>query len=113
MASGPKSSSSGEMDFTKFFADMKFAALPDMEAFLAASRKNLESLTAANRVALEAMILARNEGRDYLHEGPEILAKAAETCTPLKAALEVWKDVTFNYESTDMPDYVPTPSVAM
>ena len=62
----------------------------------------------ANRVALEAMILARNEGRDYLHEGPEILAKAAETCTPLKAALEVWKDVTFNYESTDMPDFVPT-----
>src|SRR5512144_2911904 len=57
----------------------------------------------ANRVALEAMILARNEGRDYLAEGPEILAKAAETCTPLKAALEVWKDVTFNYESTDMP----------
>src|SRR6059058_4137657 len=51
----------------------------------------------ANRVALEAMILA----------------KAAETCTPLKSALEVWKDVTFNYESTDMPDYVPTPSVAM
>jgi ribulose-bisphosphate carboxylase large chain len=67
----------------------------------------------ANRVALEAMILARNEGRDYLHEGPEILAKAAETCTPLKSALEVWKDVTFNYESTDMPDYVPTPSVAI
>ena len=38
----------------------------------------------ANRVALEAMILARNEGRDYLHEGPEILAKAAQTCTPLR-----------------------------
>ena len=28
----------------------------------------------ANRVALEAMILARNEGRDYLAEGPQILA---------------------------------------
>jgi ribulose-bisphosphate carboxylase large chain len=67
----------------------------------------------ANRVALEAMILARNEGRDYLREGPEILAKAAATCTPLKAALEVWKDVTFNYESTDMPDYAPTVSVSM
>src|SRR5213082_2736785 len=62
----------------------------------------------ANRVALEAMILARNEGRDYVHEGPEILARAAETCTPLKAALEVWKDVSFNYESTDTPDFVPT-----
>jgi ribulose-bisphosphate carboxylase large chain len=62
----------------------------------------------ANRVALEAMILARNEGRDYVHEGPEILARAAQTCTPLKSALEVWKDVTFNYQSTDTPDFVPT-----
>ncbi|HEU4806410.1 MAG TPA: RuBisCO large subunit C-terminal-like domain-containing protein, partial [Nitrobacter sp.] len=66
----------------------------------------------ANRVALEAMILARNEGRDYVSEGPEILAKAAASCTPLKQALEVWKDVTFNYESTDAPDYVTTPAVA-
>src|SRR5262245_26935976 len=67
----------------------------------------------ANRVALEAMILARNEGQDYVHEGPEILAKAALTCTPLREALEVWKDVTFNYESTDSPDFVPTPSMAI
>jgi ribulose-bisphosphate carboxylase large chain len=59
------------------------------------------------------MILARNEGRDYLHEGEEILAKAAMTCTPLKAALETWKNVTFNYESTDMPDYAPTASVSL
>ena len=67
----------------------------------------------AYRVALEAMILARNEGRDYVHEGPEILAKAAQTCTPLREALEVWKDVTFNYESTDSPDFVPTATPAM
>jgi ribulose-bisphosphate carboxylase large chain len=58
----------------------------------------------ANRVALEAMILARNEGRDYLAEGPEILAEAANSCPPLKAALETWKDISFNYESTDTPD---------
>jgi hypothetical protein len=35
----------------------------------------------ANRVALEAMIFARNAGRDYVHEGPTILAEAAKTCT--------------------------------
>ena len=29
----------------------------------------------ANRVALEAMIKARNEGRDILHEGPDILGR--------------------------------------
>src|SRR5262250_3388549 len=67
----------------------------------------------ANRVALEAMVKARNEGRDYVAEGPEILAKAAQTCTPLREALDVWKNVTFNYESTDAPDFVPTPSVAV
>jgi ribulose-bisphosphate carboxylase large chain len=66
----------------------------------------------ANRVALEAMIYARNAGRDYLAEGPEILAEAAKSCTPLRQALDVWKDVTFNYESTDTPDFVPTTSVS-
>jgi ribulose-bisphosphate carboxylase large chain len=64
----------------------------------------------ANRVALEAMILARNEGRDYVNEGPEILEAAARHCAPLKAALETWKDVTFDYASTDTPDFAPTPT---
>jgi ribulose-bisphosphate carboxylase large chain len=62
----------------------------------------------ANRVALEAMIQARNEGRDYMKEGPDILKAAAKHCQPLQQALDVWKDVTFNYESTDTPDFVPT-----
>jgi ribulose-bisphosphate carboxylase large chain len=75
--------------------------------------RGIQAGATANRVALEAMILARNEGRDYVHEGPEILAKAAQTCTPLREALDVWKNVTFNYESTDAPDFVPTPSVAV
>ena len=67
----------------------------------------------ANRVALEAMVQARNEGRDYLAEGPEILAKAAKGCSPLQKALDTWKDITFNYESTDTPDFVAveTPAV--
>lgn len=62
----------------------------------------------ANRVALEAMIQARNEGRDYMVEGPEILNAAAKWCAPLKAALNTWKDVTFEYTSTDTADFVPT-----
>ncbi len=45
----------------------------------------------ANQVALEAMILARNEGRDIWNEGPEILAAAARYCQPLRAALDTWK----------------------
>ena len=62
----------------------------------------------ANRVALEAMVLARNEGRDYFREGPQILEQAAKWCKPLQAALDTWKDISFNYESTDTADFVPT-----
>jgi ribulose-bisphosphate carboxylase large chain len=64
----------------------------------------------ANRVALEAMVLARNEGRDFLNEGPDILKTAAKTCHPLARALDIWKDISFNYESTDTPDALVTPS---
>ena len=61
----------------------------------------------ANRVALEAMVQARNEGVDYMAKGPEILAKAAKWCKPLQHGLDTWKNITFNYESTDTPDFTP------
>ena len=66
----------------------------------------------ANRVALEVMVQARNEGRDYLAEGPDILAGAARWCSPLRAALDTWKDITFDYASTDTADFVPTATAA-
>src|SRR3954471_16628568 len=64
----------------------------------------------ANRVALEAVIKARNEGRDFLKEGPDILRTAARSCRSLEVALATWGDVTFDYTSTDAPDVVPTAS---
>ena len=66
----------------------------------------------ANRVALEVMTKARNEGRDIVNEGPQILRDAAAWCTPLAQALEIWKDVSFNYTSTDTPDFVATATAA-
>jgi ribulose-bisphosphate carboxylase large chain len=60
----------------------------------------------ANRVALEAMILARNEGRDFVAEGESILKSAAKKCSSLQTALDLWKDIVFNYTSTDTPDYL-------
>jgi phasin family protein len=65
MASGPHSKSGSaqsapDVDLSKFFAEMKLPALPDMESFMAASRKNMETFSAANRVALEgAQAVAR------------------------------------------------------
>ncbi|GLR65733.1 hypothetical protein GCM10010909_04110 [Acidocella aquatica] len=49
-----------DLDFTKLFKDMKTPAMPDMEAVLAAHKRNLEALSEANRVALEgAQAVAR------------------------------------------------------
>jgi ribulose-bisphosphate carboxylase large chain len=66
----------------------------------------------ANRVALEAIIFARNAGRNILAEGEEILEAAAKNSLALKQALETWKDVTFDYASTDTPDFLPTATAA-
>ncbi|MBA3630356.1 MAG: ribulose-bisphosphate carboxylase large subunit [Actinobacteria bacterium] len=66
----------------------------------------------ANRVAVEAMIQARNEGRDYLKEGPDVLKKAAKKCKELNAALDTWGDISFEFESTDVPDVVETPTTS-
>ena len=61
----------------------------------------------ANRVALEAMVLARNEGRDIWNEGPaDPRATRRVTARRCEAALDTWGDVTFNYASTDTPDFV-------
>jgi phasin family protein len=64
MATGPQSKSTPgglpDFDFTKVFAELKLPAMPDMEAFVAANRKNMETLSATNRVALEgAQAVAR------------------------------------------------------
>ena len=49
-----------DFDISKMFNEMKMPAMPDMEAVLAAHRRNLEALSEANRVALEgAQAVAR------------------------------------------------------
>ncbi len=64
----------------------------------------------ANRVATEVMIKARNEGRDYLNEGPALLGAAARWSPALRKALDTWKNVTFDFASTDVPDVMVTPT---
>ena len=65
----------------------------------------------SNRVALEAMIKARNEGRTCSRRARISCAGAAQACQPLEVALATWGDVTFDYTSTDAPDAVPTASL--
>ena len=47
-------------EFTRMFSEMKVPGMPDMDALMAAHRRNLETFSAANRVALEgAQAVAR------------------------------------------------------
>jgi ribulose-bisphosphate carboxylase large chain len=64
----------------------------------------------ANRVALESMVMARNEGADYFNNNVVHLRDAAKTCGPLQTALDLWKDISFNYTSTDTADFAETPT---
>ncbi|MDP8970516.1 MAG: ribulose-bisphosphate carboxylase large subunit, partial [Actinomycetota bacterium] len=57
-----------------------------------------------NRVGLEAMVKARNEGRDLMKEGLDILKEHAKRSPELEAGLSTWGEVTFDYESTDTAD---------
>ncbi len=72
--------------------------------------QGIQAGAVANRVALESMVKARNEGREIVNEGPEILKAAARQCSPLQAALDTWGDISFNYAPTDTSDFVETPS---
>ena len=58
----------------------------------------------ANRVAVEACILARNEGRDVEREGRAILEEAAEHSPELAAAMETWKEIRFEFDTVDKLD---------
>ena len=58
----------------------------------------------ANRVALEASVQARNEGRDLVAEGPEILKAAAKFSPALRVAMETWKDIRFEFDTVDTLD---------
>jgi ribulose-bisphosphate carboxylase large chain len=60
----------------------------------------------ANRVALEAVIQARNEGRDLAREGRDILEQAARHSSELRDALDLWKEVSFEFEGVDRLDPV-------
>ncbi len=66
----------GAADFTNLLSRMQLPAMPDMESVLAAHRKNLETLTAANRVALEG---AQAVGRRNMEIMQQTMSELSET----------------------------------
>ena len=72
-----------DFDFTRMFADMKFPAMPDLEAFSTATRRNMEAFTAANRVALEG---AQAVARRHMEIMQQSMAEMSEAMRALATA---------------------------
>ncbi len=73
-------------EFTKMFSDMKIPGMPgmpDMDSFLAMHRKNLEVLTAANKVALEG---AQTVARRHMEIMQETMQEVSETMRDMTTA---------------------------
>ncbi len=82
MAFPPKSMADfGE--FGKLFADLKLPPLPDIEAFVSASRRNIETLTAANRVALEGAQAVARRNTEIVQQNMTELTEAVKALATL------------------------------
>lgn len=70
-------------EFTRMVAEMKFPAIPDTEALLAAHRRNMEALSSANRIALEG---AQTVARRHMEIMQQTMAELTEAMRALATA---------------------------
>jgi phasin family protein len=86
MAAGPKAAphagGAADFDLTRYFAELKLPPVPDLEALNAAHRRNLEAITAANKVALEG---AQAVARRHMEIMQQSLSEMTEAMKALAA----------------------------
>ena len=70
-------------EFSRMFATLKLPALPDSEALLTAHRRNLDALTAANRVAMEG---AQAVARRHIEIMQQTMAELSDSMRSLSTA---------------------------
>lgn len=70
-------------EFTKMFAAMKFPAAPSMEALLAVQKRNMDALSAANRIALEG---AQTVAKRHMEIMQQSMAELGDTMRALSTA---------------------------
>jgi len=69
-------------EFARMFSTMKFPAMPDTEALLNAYKRNMDTITAANRVAMEG---AQAVARRHVEIMQQTMAEISETMRSLGA----------------------------
>lgn len=69
-----------DFDITKVFADFKVPGV-DVESMLASQRKNIEALTAANKLAFEGVQAVMRRQMEIMRQSVEEAVGAAKTVT--------------------------------
>jgi phasin family protein len=69
--------------FSKMLGEMKLPAMPDMEALLAAQKRNMEAMSAANRIAMEG---AQAVGRRHVEIMQQTMAEMSEAMRAMTSA---------------------------
>jgi phasin family protein len=77
-----EASLAGVAEFTRMFGEMKLPAMPDMDTFLQAHRRNMETLSAANRVALEG---AQNVAKRHMEIVQQTMQEMTEAIRELSS----------------------------
>ena len=70
-------------EFTRMLGEMKFPAMPDTEALLGTYRRNMEALSAANRIALEG---AQTVAKRHMEIMQQSMAELTESMRALASA---------------------------
>lgn len=89
-------------DFAKIFSDLKLPAMPDMGAFMKSNQRNMETLAAANRMALEgAQAVARRQGeivQQSMSELTDAISSLSGTASPQEKAAKQAELLKHGYE---------------
>jgi phasin family protein len=72
-------------EFTRMLGEMKLPALPDMEALVTAQQRNMEALSAANRVALEGAQAVAQRHMEIMQQTMAELTEAMRALTTVEA----------------------------
>lgn len=80
---GAEAGMAGMAEFSRMFGEMKFPMMPDMEMFLSSHRRNMETLSAANRVALEG---AQTVAKRHMEIVQQTMQEMSETIRELSSS---------------------------
>lgn len=87
MGQAAASAMGGSMaDFSKMFENMRMPAVPDMDQMLGAYRRNLEALSAANRVALEGAQQVARRNMEIMQQTMGEMTEAMRSLTSADTA---------------------------